>query len=204
MLRGAFGLVYRWISPAARNDKRHFMNLLNQLAEMFKRHDWVWESHLVNRLGTNRDELRKLRESILTEGTDWRFEKNRVEISSAGAKKLEEHFKLASAAVTDAPAPESAPPAPTPPEEKNAPQTEPQEVVLLVWRVFPKNKHIIEAYRKDTDPQKRENILRVKVKDSSRFTRYDNTGKPVELTCRHLQADFYEYTGGLPKRKGRI
>lgn len=180
------------------------MNLSNQLADMFKRHEWVWESHLVNRLGTNRDELRKLREGILEQGTDWRIEKNRVEISRSGAAKLEQHFNVASATETSVQTLEPTADTPPAPEEKNTPPSEPQEALLLVWRVFPKNKHIIEAYRKDTDPQKRENILRVKVKDSTRFTRYDNTGKPVELKCRHLQADFYEYTGGLPKRKGRF
>jgi hypothetical protein len=164
----------------------------------------VWESHLQTRLGTTRDELRQIREQHLQQGVDWRFKKNRVEISEAGAKKIAAHFNVAPVAV------EAVQTAGAPVEAaglKNAQpmaQGEPQEVVVLVWRTFPKNKHIIEGYLDGTDPQARKNIVRVKVKDASRFTRFDNTGKPLAIACRHLQADFYEHTGPQPKRKGRM
>ena len=185
------------------------MNLFDSLKNLFTQHDgWLWESHLVTRLGTNRDELRTLREKLLTEGVDWRFQKNRVEISPEGVKKLAAHFKLdedAPAGVQTIGATEATPGLP---DEKTAPASSPQEgveaITLLVWRIFPKNKHIIEAYPEGANPQDRQNVMRVKVRDSSRFTRFDNTGKPLALQCRHLQADYYEHIGGQPKRRGRF
>ena len=74
---------------------------------------------------------------------------------------------------------------------------------LCVFRTFPKNRHIIEGYHAGKDPAKRGNIVRIKVKDSSRYTRWDNTGAALVLECRWIQADFYEHVGALPKRRGR-
>lgn len=192
----------------AQNTKESFMNIL----DLFKRVAWVWESHLVNRLGINRDELRKLRAALLTEGTDWRTEKKRVEISKSGAEKLVAHLKTASAPQQSRPEEIAAAGTSGTPPEKNAPPAAVQEaapeieksVEILVHRTFPKNKHIIEGYFKGTDPVDRKNIVRVKVKDATRFTRFDNTGQPLALACRLIQADFYEFTGPLPKRKGRL
>jgi hypothetical protein len=167
----------------------------------------VWESRLPAQLGLNRDELRQLRKTLLVEGTDYRREKNgRVLVKAPGLEKLRRHIA----------APAAAPPVENPPssqlDEKNAapgsaaerPEA-PQEKLhtLLVWRANLPNRRIIEAYREGTDPQLRKNIVRVKVKDHTRFSRFDNVGQPMKVPARHLQADFYEHVGAMPRRKGR-
>ena len=168
---------------------------------------WTWESHLVTRLGINRDELRALREQLLTLGVDYQFKKNRVEISPAGLNKLVTHLRIGTpppegvqtVGLSETRAVQS--------DAKNAAGGGAQAapgVLLHVWRTFQKNRHIIEAFKPGTDPQKWQSRLRVKVKDSTRFSRMDNTGKPMALLCRHLQADFYEHVGPLPRRKGRV
>ena len=182
------------------------------LETLFTEGDWVWEHRLIHRLGLNRDELRKLRLELLEKNADWRNKKNRVEISRSGVAKLAAHLKLPSAppeAVQTTGAPNGATPEPEQKkggggESKGVPGAPKEELVTLrVWRVFPRNKHIIEAYRPETDPAKRENIFNVQVRDSSRFTRFNHLGKPMELACRHLHHSFYEHAGPLPKRKGR-
>ena len=150
---------------------------------------WTLETDLRERLGLSRDRLRELRAAMLTPGPDYRLEKNRVEISLEGMRKLTEALRLPGAVQTDgldAPA------------KKNPPT-----VTLCVWRIFPKNRHIIEAYPKGTDPARRENIVNVQVRDSSRFTRFDNLGRPLEIQARHEHHAFYSHAGAAPKRKGR-
>ena len=155
----------------------------------------IYEAELAQAVGVSRDELRRLREEILTPDRDFVREKNRVTLTVAGVAKLLAHLGLPPAVQPSGSDGEAAADAPV----KKTPAT----VTLHVWRGFPKNKHIIEAYRPGTDPEQWKNRLRVKVRDGSRFTRFDNMGKPLEITCRHLQADFYEIVGPEPKRKGR-
>jgi hypothetical protein len=179
----------------------------------FKRVEWVWESHLVTRLGINRDELRALRTKLLVPGLDWQSKKNRVEISKSGLEKLEAHLKTGSAphapVQTDGQAEATAGESP----EKNAAPggarglaalIPPELTRIAVRRVFPKNRHIIEGYFEGTDPAQQKNVVRVKVRDSSKYTRFDPNGKPLALECRHIQADFYEHAGPVPRRKGRL
>lgn len=184
---------------------------------LFETAAWVPERELVA-LGINRDALRGLRRRLLKKNADFRIEKNSVEISRAGFDKLAGHLKVAPEALEGVRATGQGEASPETPLEKNAAPADQQvrptkglltwpamhdTVTLCVWRVFPKNRHIIEAYRPGTDPGKRENVLRVKVRDSARFARLNHLGQPMELDCKHLQADFYEHSGPLPRRKGR-
>lgn len=165
--------------------------------------EWIQESDLAQRLGINRSEMRRLRRHLLVLGVDFKVEKNRVEISGAGVAKLETHLKLPGVAAPAVQTTGGAAPAPDSPAEKTAPPARTDEV-FHVRRTFPKNLHILEAYRPGTDPEKMDNRVRVKVKDTSRFTRFDNTGKPMALTARKIAEGFYEHTGPLPKKKGRV
>lgn len=168
--------------------------------------EWIWESHLPTQLGLNRDELRALRQSILIERLDFKLKKNRVLISTAGVKKLQDHLKLPPAAPEPHLEASDSKKTPSLPEQIKAATGNVQErlVALCVWRTFPKNRHIIEAFFEGTDPAQRKNIVTLKVKDSTRFTRFDNTGKPMTVAARHLQANFYEMAGPMPKHRGRL
>lgn len=166
--------------------------------------EWIWESHLPNRLGINRDDLRALRRQLLAEGTDWRMQKKRAEISPAGLLKLETHLRLPPPRALATQPPGMEPALARVVSEKQMPPRNTQEqggVILHVWRIFPKNRHIIEAYHPGTDPAQRANIVNVQVRESGRFTRFDNTGKPTAITCRHLHHAFYEHTGPMPRRR---
>lgn len=183
--------------------------------EFMDAREWVWESHLVTRLGLNRDALRELRERLLKNGPDWRVQHNRILISRAGVEKLGAHL---SAAAGSGEAQASKPgldtvltvgALPGPTQEAQRPvlgllDWPAKTAVLHVWRTFPKNRHIIEAFQPGTDPAVRANVVRVKVRDASRFARYDHLGKPMAIECRHIQVDFWEHTGPLPRKKGRF
>jgi len=160
---------------------------------------WVHEGYLARQLGVRREEMRALRAGLQV-GPDWRVEKNRVEISATGVAKLRTALKLPPEAPATVQTTGTDAGMDSAPAQKSAPPT----VKLCVWRTFPKNAHIIECYRSGTNPDKREDIVRVKVRDSSKFTRFDNTGRPLEIECRHIQADFFEHVGPTPKRKGRV
>lgn len=173
------------------------MKLFDNLKSLFQRHGgWLWESHLQTQLGVNRDELRAFR-AKLTQGVDWRFEKNRVEISPAGVEKICAHFKVSIPSLTTVQTTGASEPAPDGESQKKAAK-------LLVWRTFPKNQRIIEGYRPGTDPEKMANRVNIKVRDSSKYTRFDNTGKPLELECRQIGEAFFEHVGPVPRRRGRV
>lgn len=167
--------------------------------------EWIFESHLPGQLGINRDELRRLRTDLLVIEVDYKFKKNRVFISPDGQKKLRDHIKLLPAS-SDLPTAHDL--------QKNAPEStlpdsppvigdKERLVKLIVWRANLPNKKIIEAYKEGADPVLRKNIVRVKVKDASRFSKFDTTGQPTSLMGRHIQADFYELASPMPRRKGR-
>ena len=166
---------------------------------------WKKETALVNTLGLNRDELRALRKKMLREGEDWRHDPDGIKISPAAVHKLRTHLK----APTPSPAAVQTTGRITDPSrllpQKSGEPVPAEDVTfqLCVFRTFPKNRHIIEGYHVGKDPARRGNIVRIKVKDSSRYTRFDNTGAALVLECRWIQADFYEHVGALPKRRGR-
>lgn len=206
---------------------------MNLLERIFGREQWTWESHLQTRLGISRDELRELRGRLLTEGPDWRTEKNRVEVSRAGIEKLVTHLRVASAAESHraaeltapeggdgaekksaapgaaeagGPAPVFPPAAPVMGEAAAGPAGDPASggvVELHVWRADLPNTRIVEAFRPGSDPLVRANILRVRVKDARKFSRFDHTGKRMVIRATHLQADLYEVHGPAPRKKGR-
>lgn len=142
------------------------------------------ENEVATRLGVNRPVLRALRGSLLVEGVDFGFEKNRAAFSDAGLVKLEAHFKLKLPA-------------------QPLPQSAPEPVTLCVWNHRLKNRRIVEAYLPGTNPQRRENIVRVRVRSAENFRKTGPDGKPMELLARHVQADLYELLGAVPRRPGR-
>lgn len=170
---------------------------------------FVWESSLIQLLGMNRDELRRLRCELLTEGQDWLRKKNgRVLVHKLGIEKIRAHLDVPPTPVQAAGLAETAPAEPAPKnaalgdgEERVA--LDKAEVTLLVHRANLPNRRIIEAYHVGKDPADRKNVVRVKVKDNQRFTRFDNNGKPMKLQAVHLTADYYEQVGPSPRRKGR-
>lgn len=174
--------------------------------ELFNQREWVRETHLPIHLGVNRDDLRHLRKKLLAEGTDFRRFENRIELSLSGVEKLEAHLKLPPPAVEDVQpsGPASTPPLPLAPKKSAPPAAQDDAmVVLLVWRANLPNRRIVEAYKKGANPAQRKNVLRVRVRDATRFSRFDNTGQPMTMTCRHIQADLYEFVGPVPKHRGR-
>jgi hypothetical protein len=167
--------------------------------------EWIRESWLGRRLGLNRDEMRELRVNHLKEGEDYTLVKNRIHISPTGEKKLRDHLNLPVQTSGVAPQAPNAVKQTPPIELKNtAPGSDAERIeTLLVWRANLPNRRIVEAYKPGTDPAERANILRVKVKDADRFSRFDNTGQPMKILAVHLQVDLYEHIGPQPKRKGR-
>lgn len=160
--------------------------------------EWIWESKLPNRLNISRDELRNLRTSVLKEGTDWRFEKKRVSVSLYGVEKLKVYLATAGAATMPLETKEE----PIANFEKNAPEPAFTErlIDLCVWRANLPNRRIIEAHFPEKKPENQSQVVRVRVRDGSKFGRFDNTGKPMVIQCRHLQSDLYEHVGKTPKR----
>jgi hypothetical protein len=167
--------------------------------------EWIREGWLCARLGLNRDELRDLRVKILKEGVDYEIVKNCVRISPSGEQKLRDHLKLPVQASGAPPVATDAPEGAPPENLKNTVPGNDAEGIetLLVWRANLPNRRIVEAYKPGTDSAVRANILRVKVKDATRYSRFDNTGQPMKIMARHLQADLYEVAGPPPRRRGR-
>lgn len=144
------------------------------------------ESRLTHTFGISRNDLRALRQKILTPKEDWFYEKRAVVYTLGGFEKIRAHLAVG--------------------EIKSAQQAAsalPEPVTLLVWNCRLVNKKIVLAYLPDTDPRDAKNLLRVRVKSSENFTRFVN-GQPMPLKARHVQADLYELAGQCPRRKGWI
>lgn len=165
----------------------------------------IAQPQLAAMLGISIEEARTRRQKFLAEGEDWIRDGNRVLISDAGLKKIRASLTLPAlaeaakktAAVEPHPEqktprrvillPDSPPPPPGPADVKE----------LVVYRTV-LNGSILEAHRAGTDPADRRNIMRVRVRSSENFTR------GMVLAVRLVQApDFYEFTGRLPRWKGK-
>lgn len=145
------------------------------------------ESQLAHTLGPNRNELRALRQKILTKDVDWLYEKKRAVYTPSGIEKIRAHLRLS--------------------DEKSAPApivALPEPITLLVWNCRLPHKRIILAYKPGTDPHDVKNLLRVRVRSSENFLRFIN-GKPMELKARLIEGhtNYYELVGRCPKAKGR-
>ena len=157
-----------------------------------------WESKVAGRLGLSRDNMRRMRSELLTEGADFITQSNRICLTAAAVEKI--------AAALRVPAPPveltEANPAPVAVVEKTIADAAIGTVRLCVWRQT-KNPHIIEAFHPEKDPSHRSNIVRVIVKKAANFIRVGGDGKPMTLPARHVRADLYELLGACPRRKGR-
>jgi hypothetical protein len=146
------------------------------------------ESKLSHVLGPSRNELRRLRGIHLQEGLDWLVDKRRVVWTLSGVEKIRAVLTLPPEKTAPAPASALTPALPEP-------------VTLLVWNPRVTNNRIVMAYAPGTDPQDKNNLLRVRVRSSENFMRFVN-GEPMKLKARHIQADLYELVGRCPRRKG--
>lgn len=162
----------------------------------------IAQPQLAAMLGISIEEARTRRQKFLTEGGDWIRDGNRVLISDAGLKKIRASLTLpalAEAAKKTA-AVEPQPEQKTPRRVILLPDSAPGAAdvkELVVYRTV-LNGSILEAHRAGTDPADRRNIMRVRVRSSENFTR------GMVLAVRLVQApDFYEFTGRLPRWKGK-
>jgi|GEM_PF-1302735 len=141
------------------------------------------ECDVAERVGLARDLIRKIRQEKMTEGVHWILKKKRVFLSAPALKLLADRIDASIEPPTQEVSPEPA-------NAKN-------EAVLCAW-MSPTNTRILEAYVKGTDPKKRENIVRVRVKSNINFTR------GLEFKAKHVQADLYDLIGACPRSRGRF
>jgi hypothetical protein len=155
------------------------------------------------------DEIRKRRKRLLVEGVD--FEQRGAEIfySSQGVETIRASLHLPP--VTARPEANPAPPAPAaemPPAQPATTQPAPIKtaaepatpgpVTLIVHRLVT-NTHIVECHLQGTDPADRANIVRLRTKDSSKFSR----GMAVPAVLDHAP-DLYVLAGREPRWKGQF
>lgn len=155
------------------------------------------------------DLIRKRRKELLSEGID--FEQRGAEIfySSKGVAKIRASLHLppitATASVNpvqpatapETPAVQPATQSPDPIKNPAAPEP-PAQVTLIVYRLVT-NTHIVECYVKGTDPADRANIVRLRTRDSSKFSR----GMEVPAVLMQLP-DLYMLAGREPRWKGQF
>jgi len=157
-----------------------------------------WESKVAGRLGLSRDNMRRFRLELLTEGVDYITSSKRIHLTSSAVEKLATALRVPAppAEATSAAEPDAA--------ISSADQPTPAigTVRLCVWRQT-KNPHIIEAFFPEKDPAYRVNIVRVIVKKAANFIKTGGDGLPMTLPARHVQADLYELLGPCPRRMGR-
>lgn len=143
-------------------------------------------------IGISRDECRVLRKQ-LQRGVHWEYRNNgQVFLSDAGVARLRELKNI----------PAGSPDVPTPPSQSVRPPRAligPPPSRVVAWRAHPhiRNAHIVEAYVPGTDPKDRKNIVRVKVKSNLNFV------PGMEMPVKLIEADYYEFTGTLPRSKGK-
>lgn len=146
----------------------------------------VKERWLVGRLGLSRDTLRDLRAKHLQEGTHWALQGNTVLLTEGAVEIIAGAAKIAAKDVR-------------PLGLLTFPGWDGVNVILKVWRTFPRNPSIMECYYRDRDPRDRRNIVRVRVKDTSNFVQHMEV--PARLIPGH--SDFYECTRPAPRSRGR-
>lgn len=148
-----------------------------------------WEPEVAKQLGVSRAVLQRLRATRLAPGVDFRREKKRCIYTDCGVDKIRGLLNLpeikSASGANGAPA-----------------SSLPEPVTLLVWNPRLVNTRILLAYAPNTDPQRPENLVRVRVHSTANFVRFVN-GKPMELRARHISGDLYELAGRCPRFKGR-
>lgn len=138
-----------------------------------------WESRVAETLGVARKLVCAIRREHLTEGLHYRREKNSVVLTSAGLDRLKQHLGVH----PDAP---SLPANPTPPGP-------PPRRQLVVVRV-PQNLRLLWCRAKDDRAQRQ---VLVRVKENTLFM------PGMELEAVACGENFWQYTGRLPRRRGR-
>lgn len=157
---------------------------------------------LATKLNVTPDEIRKRRKKLLAENTDWKQVGNEIFYTDAAVDAIRASLGLPAhkepEATTPPLEPQKTPDAPpaTQPEPDKTPVAE-TPLVLTVYRIVT-NPRIIEAHFADKNPADRANILRIRVRDNSNFTR------GMEVPVRLITGDLYELTGRLPRWRGKF
>lgn len=146
-----------------------------------KKEELTREEELAAQLGVSRDALREVRSKVLTEGPDWVKQGREVVLRPAGVVKV--HAALGHRSVAEAPDPK-APEGPAAPLQASA-------VEVLRVHSIPRNKRLLLAVNGAGA------VLRVRVKDSGKFTR------GMEVSAVRCRGDLYEHVGRLPRYRGR-
>lgn len=168
------------------------------------------ESHVAGRLGISRDVVRALRDKHLTQGVHWDYIAKKVQLTDEAVAILAQTHRISLTSIPPAETP-AAPPLHTaahpagkkplllgPPGDAAGLVAMKHSVTLKAWRSPEGNTHILEAYLPGTNPMKRENIVRVRVKSNLNFVRH------MELPARLVQVpDLYELTRPCPRDRGR-
>jgi hypothetical protein len=138
-----------------------------------------WESRVAESLGVARKLVVSIRKEHLAEGAHYRKEKNNVVLTPAGLERLKQRLAVH---------PDSTPP----PGEATLPGPPPRQQ-MIVARV-PVNLRLLWCRAKG-DKTERQTLVRVK----------DNTNFMPGMEFQAVQAgeNFWQYTGRLPRRKGR-
>lgn len=136
-----------------------------------------WESKVAKTLGLARDRIRELREQHLEEGADWRTRGNAVVLTARGLEKI---TALAQGETPAAPAPVKA---------------GPPEVARLVVARLCGNHRLLHARRRDAGPEAV--ALLVRVKTNEHFM------AGMEFDAIACGDGTFQFTGRLPRRKGR-
>lgn len=156
----------------------------SQNSTTLKRFPWV-EADLPGLLGCSREELTRLRQDMLTWGTDFILEKRRICLSTDALNRLLAALGL--------------PLVVQPPEKIAVPSPDTVmalrmvPVAVVTFKVYPArtlNPHIILA----TDGK---TLVRIRVKSKENFR------GGMEVRCTHVQGDLYDLAGNCPRYPGK-
>lgn len=172
----------------------------------------LWESSVAVSLGISRDEIRRLREAHLVEGTHFRKKNRRICLSEAGAQLLQARLQATPSSPT---APEAPPPSlDAARAEKDAPrdvqqlpgairlpaQAEPD--VFWLAKKLAHNPRMLIGHFPGTDPSLNANQVRIRVKNSANFIFKRPDGAPFEIPARKVQGDLYDLARPCPRYPG--
>ena len=164
------------------------------------------ENHVRARLGLQKDEIRELRQTHLTEDTDWLLKKKRVWLAQAGVDKL----LAAKGLGPKKPRPHAQTPnaddggpvkADLPNLQKTAaPKAKaPAVPVELIVVQTCKNPHMIQCCSLKDNPIMPKTMVRVRVRDNANFKRHMRL--PAVLVAGYK--DLYDIARACPKKPGK-
>ncbi len=142
-----------------------------------------WEAKVAESMGVARERIAALRAEHLTEGAHFRNVRNAVVLTASGLEII-----VAALAPRSAPAPADKSPQP---QAAACPDGPPERVTMVVRRV-PPNIRLLLASKLD---DRTERVVRVR--DNRLFM------PGMSLTVIHCGSGLFQFTGRLPRRKGK-